>query len=189
MKKVLIFIGGVFTGFCVAYKVLEKKFEQKINESVAEVVRSYNKQFDSIVGKKVDVKKESEENIETVEDPEEKKNRDMYEDLSIIYRNSQERVPYNKPHEIVSDDIDIIHADEVGEIYDYTTINLTLYGDGIVADDMDEIIDDWRCIGGKEMLKNMGIYENDALYLRNNSRKSYYTIVNTSVKFSDLYNA
>lgn len=72
----------------------------------------------------------------------------------------------------------IITPDEFGEKDGYDIISLTYYhNDGVLADDMDERIDDYEDIIGKDALDHFGDYEDDSVFVRNDRLKADYEIL------------
>jgi hypothetical protein len=70
----------------------------------------------------------------------------------------------------------VIQPEEFGEYSDYETISLTYYADGILADDMDEIIGDAADIVGANFMDHYGEYEDDTVFVRNDKRMCDYEI-------------
>lgn len=72
-----------------------------------------------------------------------------------------------KPH--------VISPDEYGDC-DYTTISLTYYSDGVLADDEDEIVENIEDTVGADFAEHFGDYEMDSVHIRNDRRKCDYEI-------------
>lgn len=72
-----------------------------------------------------------------------------------------------KPH--------VISPDEYGDC-DYTTISLTYYSDGVLADDEDEIVENVEDTVGADFAEHFGDYEMDSVHIRNDRRKCDYEI-------------
>lgn len=60
---------------------------------------------------------------------------------------------------------------------DYDDISLTYYADGILADDMDEIVEDPDNIVGPDFMNYFGKYEEDTVLIRNDRLKCTYEIL------------
>lgn len=60
---------------------------------------------------------------------------------------------------------------------DYDDISLTYYADGILADDMDEIVEDPDNIVGSDFMNYFGKYEEDTVLIRNDRLKCTYEIL------------
>lgn len=71
----------------------------------------------------------------------------------------------------------VIEPEDFGEDEDYDQVSLTLYEDGVLADEDDVVIENVSDIVGPGNLKQMGKYEDDALHIKNEQRKCYYEIL------------
>lgn len=74
----------------------------------------------------------------------------------------------------------VIDPDEFGEFEDYDKICLTYYSDGILADDLDELVEDIEDVVGMDSLGHFGEYEDDAVHVRNDRLKADYEILRDS---------
>lgn len=92
------------------------------------------------------------------------------------YSAYSENIKKNKEDETVVEGPYVIPPEECGA-GDNTTISLTYYSDGILADDEDEIIDDIENTVGSDFAKHFGNYEEDAVYIRNDRHRCDYEIL------------
>lgn len=92
------------------------------------------------------------------------------------YSAHSENIKNNKEDEPVVEKPYVIPPEEYGD-GNYTTISLTYYSDGILADDEDEIVDDIENTVGSDFATHFGDYEDDAVYIRNDRRKCDYEIL------------
>lgn len=81
----------------------------------------------------------------------------------------------NEEAETVVDKPRVISPDEYGDC-DYTTISLTYYSDGVLADDEDEIVENIEDTVGADFAEHFGDYEMDSVHIRNDRRKCDYEI-------------
>lgn len=79
----------------------------------------------------------------------------------------------------------VIAPDEAGEL-DYEVISLTYYADNILADDLDELVEDVDRVIGFESLLTFGRYEEDSVYVRNDRLKADYEILMDERNYSDV---
>ena len=92
-------------------------------------------------------------------------------------------VNYNDMHykkqnqEIVADKPYVIQPSDFGEFDDYEKISLTYTADGVLLDDMNEIVDDIEENIGEDSLEHFGEYEDDSVYVRNDAKKCDYEIL------------
>ena len=70
----------------------------------------------------------------------------------------------------------VIHPNNYGDDETYDQVSLTLYADGILADEDDTILDANEVLG-EGNLDHMGEYEDDALHVQNNIRRVYYEVL------------
>lgn len=79
----------------------------------------------------------------------------------------------------------VITPDEFGE-YGYETISLTYYADDVLTDDGDDIIDDPAEIVGRDFSSHFGEYEDDSVFIRNDTKRCDYEILKDYRKYSEL---
>ena len=58
--------------------------------------------------------------------------------------------------------------------------------DGVLADDMDEIIEDVDEVVGEDSLNHFGEFEEDSVYVRNDERKCDYEILRDNRNYADV---
>ena len=80
----------------------------------------------------------------------------------------------------------VISPDEFGEKDDYDTITLMYYEDDILADDNEDKIDDVDGIIGYDSLSHFGEYEDDAVYVRNDARRTDYEVLRMLKTYADV---
>lgn len=80
----------------------------------------------------------------------------------------------------------IISPDEFGEFDDYEKVSLTYYADRILADDNDDLVDDIEQTVGLNSLNHFGEYEDDSVFVRNDSRRCDYEILLDQRAYADV---
>lgn len=80
----------------------------------------------------------------------------------------------------------VISPDEFDEMDDYETISLTYYADNILADDMDELVEDANNVVGADFASHFGEYEDDSVFVRNDRLKADYEILRDERNYSDI---
>ena len=175
ISKIVIFITGAALGSVVTWKLLQKKYNEMLNEEMS----SFKKEMR-------EVKERHDERIETLNTT----IKNMYEDTiqettSKHYRGLLNDLGYDdeelepKPY--------VISPEEVGNTdEDYELISLNYYEDGVLADDWDEPIEDIERVVGKDSLNHFGEYEDDSVYVRNDRLKCEYEILLRAGKFADV---
>ncbi len=146
--KVIIFLSGVAVGMLVCIPVTHRCVDE--------------------------VKRRNEESLERFAD-------DIHKDItSFLHTENEMTTSAEKSDMNENADADcphIITPEEFGEIEDYDTISLTLYSDGVVADDADKPIEDVDEVIGKESLDHFGEYEDDSVFVRNDKLKCDYEVL------------
>lgn len=94
--------------------------------------------------------------------------------------NAEEETDYEKPY--------VISPLEFGEKEDegYTTVSLMFYSDGLLADDMGEVIENIDETVGVDSLNHFGEYEDDSVFVRNDRLKIDYEILLNNKRLVDV---
>ena len=170
MKGLLIFAAGLAIGAVAGACVIKNKVLADAKEEIEEVREYYRS--------KKEVKEEQPE-VEPVTEEKE------YND--IVSNNGY--VNYNKPEKIqTSEFVDpyIIDPSEFGEEVGYDTETLTYFADGVLVDDVDDVIEEPDLVVG---LNNLDIFEEfgaSSIYVRNVMYKTDYEVLRDDWKYSDL---
>lgn len=152
-------VGGALIGAAATYIVMKKKCDNRINTEIKSVKRAYGSYLASGASETVEEKEDTAS--EAVEEPK---------------STAPKRYSSDATKETVVDEPCVISPDEFGSEEDYECITLQYYADEVLADDWDEIIDDWEEVAGKEFYKKFGEYEDDIVYVRNKRLKCDYEI-------------
>lgn len=102
------------------------------------------------------------------------------------YVNYNDMPGKEQKQEVVVDRPYVIQPLDFGEFDDYERINLTYTADGVLLDDMNEIVDDIEGTVGEDSLKRFGEYENDAVHARNDAKKCDYEILLDQRKYQEI---
>ena len=170
MKGLLIFAAGLAIGAVAGACVIKNKVLADAKEEIEEVREYYRS--------KKEVKEEQPE-VEPVTEEKE------YKD--IVANNGY--VNYNKPEKIqmpaVADPY-IIDPSEFGEEVGYDTETLTYFADGVLVDDVDDVIEEPDLVVG---LNNLDIFKEfgaSSIYIRNDMYKTDYEVLRDDWNYSDL---
>lgn len=181
MNKLFIFAAGATIGSVVTWKFLKTKYEriaQEEIESVKEVFSRKEETFDT---------DSTDEDIyeDTSEDLNEMNN--ILQDSNYTAKNEEEGETetvkdreYGHPY--------VIKPEEFGEKYNYETVSLTYYADGVLADDFDEVIEAGEIddMVGLDSLETFGEYEDDSVFVRNDEMETDFEILLDERNFYDL---
>lgn len=97
-------------------------------------------------------------------------------------KNTEEKKDDTMPNEPY-----VISPDNYGENDNYTQISLVYYaGDGVLADDEDEVVEDIEATVGEDFAEHFGEYEDDSVFIRNDRLRCDYEILRDNRSFSDV---
>lgn len=180
-NNILLFAFGATIGSAVTWKLLKTKYEQIAKEeieSVKEVFGMNRREFEEVgeefaKGFEDGIKKNRNEIYENII------NHESYAKYSNKKEEEKEDMNYDKPY--------VISPEEFDELDDYEAVSLTYYNDGVLTDDLDNVIEDVEHIVGVESLKRFGEYEDDSVFVRNDALKCDYEILADERNYSDMY--
>lgn len=170
---------GAAIGSAVTAKLLKSKYEQMAQEEIESFIEMSAKRMATVAAEEPEAKVEEEDISFTKTDL--KPNIIEYasklkEEGYVNYSNTE--VSQVNPVSTVPNDVPyVISPEEFGEFDDYERISLTLYSDGVLATDNDEIVDDVDEIVGADSLTHFGEYEDDSVFVRNDRLKCDYEIL------------
>ena len=174
LSKVFMFAVGAAVGSAVTYKMVKTKFEQIANEEIEEVREYYREK----------IKETEQEKVE--EEPAKKETKSSADEERIdavtYLKDKIDALGYNAP--FGGDEMDakeglqphVIPPEYFGD-QGYDTLSLTLYADGVLVDDQENIIEDADAILGEGSLERFGEFEDDSLHVRDDKAKVDYEIL------------
>ena len=176
MKGLFIFAAGVVAGAVAGAYLIKDKVMADAKQEIEEV-REYYKS-------KKETKKE-EEPVEEKQEETKVEDKKEYEEITRNYTN------YNKaseqPKKIVEDMPYVIDVEEFGELPEYDTATYTYFADGVLVDDVDDVIDDPDPIIG---LENLKIFEEfpgcSAIYVRNDIWRMDFEVLKDDWEWKDI---
>ena len=172
------FLVGAAAGSAITFFGLKTKYKQLVEEEVNELREYYSSKL---------VKKDDEEPVEENDEdepskPEIKSNRLEATTISDRQNYSGYFKTEPKPEGISENPLIleprpyVVSPDEFAEEYGYECRDVTLYADGTLADDDDDILEDPENVIGLESLKHYGEYAPNTVYVRNDRLKCDYEI-------------
>lgn len=191
LYSALSFVGGAAIGGLLTWKIVGKKIEKEQSARADAEIASVKEKFTvPKVEKKEEPKEESKEEQfikKMANENMRKSNIFDYASKVSSYRNysNVEAEAESKTYFKVDGKIEVIEPNEFGEDEDYDQVELTLYADGILADENDDIIDHVDDVVGPGNLDRMGEFEDDALHIKNEARKIYYEILVDNRSYKD----
>jgi hypothetical protein len=186
VKNVIVFTVGAAIGSIVTWKLLKTTYEQIAREEIDSVKEAFSKRENHLMTELDEAHEHMRENEEkdeaAVTDIRAHMPTHEYVDYTKI---SQDK---KKEAESVSDKPYVIPPEEFGSREDYMEISLTYYADGMLADEDDDLVEDVEGTVGFESLTHFGEFEDDSVYVRNESRKADYEILKDERKYTDVKN-
>ena len=190
MKGLLIFAAGLAVG-AVAGAVLVKN--KVLADAKAEIdeVRKYYRESRGVVEEVEEKEVEEKEEVKEVEKKEyelkdiqikdePKTGLTNYSQITKMYMSKDE---FQAP---MYDDPFVIDPSEFGENPEYDTETLTYFADGVLVDDVDDVIEEPDIVVGLENLKIFEEFGATTVYVRNDIYKTDYEIIRDDWNYSDL---
>jgi hypothetical protein len=178
MSRVTIFTAlaaGLIFGSAVTYICVKKKYELITQEEIDSVKKSFQHARDMAAVK--DLSEADKLPDDTI----------IFKEVKDTYSNTIKNNGYTSTHkEKPVDEPHIISPDEFGEYDDYVTVSLTYYDDGVLADDIDELVEDVDEVVGMDFFSHFGEYEDDSVFVRNDRLRCDYEILLDHRRYSDV---
>lgn len=206
MKGLLIFAAGLAVGAVAGALVVKNKVLADAKAEIEEVRDYYRSQRGEVNREEVEeVKEKVEETIDHIQDlieehveevKEVEKKEYKLKDIQIkdepktgLTNYSQITKMYMSKDEFQSpmyDDPFVIDPSEFGENPEYDTETLTYFADGVLVDDVDDVIEEPDIVVGLENLKIFEEFGATTVYVRNDIYRTDYEIIRDDWNYSDL---
>lgn len=176
LSKFIIFTAGAAVGSAVTFVLLREQYKKLAEEEAA----SFREELSNI--RKNFLKEPVEEEVEN-----EQNEADLQEHNEIVTESgytNYANIELKKEAKKVKEPY-VIAPEDYGELDDYDVVSLTYYADGILANDMDEPIEDVELVVGRNSLNHFGEYEDDSVFVRDDENKIDYEILSDTRKYSD----
>lgn len=175
-KKVLIFIGGAVTGSLVSWYFAKKKYETLAENEIAKMREGYRKKnkelaerarvkpnISEVVNDRVTI---HQEDVDLAEKEE-----------NLITKYAEESEPTGEENISPNDDIiEFIDDSEFASMNGYEKVNLVLYEDDVLANEMSDDIVLVEDTVGQQAIDDFKHYNPEAFYVRNNQLMTEYEI-------------
>lgn len=207
MKGMFIFIAGALLGGVSASVVTKKRCEQKAEEEIQSVKEMFKRKIERDKAlqeveqeSKHDIQEEAEE-VEEQEEPERLEIEYVYNNMVKCYeprpincpawdeavaKEQEEEAKRREEFRKIQYEPEVIDAEEFGTLEDYDMVTLTYFADGVIADDLDEIVDDYEQLVGTEFIKIFNDFDATTVYVRNDEWRIDYEIIRDDWCFSDF---
>ena len=164
ISNILIFVAGAAAGSVAACMLTMERYKRYYaaiaDEEIASVKAVYSE-------KAKNEKKKADAIVEEV------KRQEQYH--SIIRETGYEYDKKGETATIEDDEPYVISPDEFGTV-SHETVYLTYYADRVLADDVDDIVDDIEGTVGSKSLLRFGEYEEEIVHVRNDIIETDYEI-------------
>ena len=185
MKGLLIFAAGLAVGAVAGAVIVKNKVLADAKAEIDEVREYYREsrgQKDEYVEEVKEVEKKEYElkDILIKDEPKTEKERTNYNQIAKMYTSKNE---FQTP---MYDDPFVIDPSEFGENPEYDTETLTYFADGVLVDDVDDVIEEPDIVVGLENLKVFEEFGATTVYVRNDIYKTDYEIIRDDWNYSDL---
>ena len=174
MKGLLIFAAGLAIGAVAGAYAIKNKVQADAKEEIEEVREYYRTKAEETTSEETT----SEETIEITEA--ERVNYNKITSNYITQSNSVCQTPdyQEEPY--------IIDPEDFGSRDDYDTMTLTYFTDGVLVDDVDDIVDEPEIVVGLDSLKVFSELGASSVYVRNDIYRTDYEILRDDWNWSDL---
>lgn len=172
----VLFIFGATIGGLVAWYLTKQKCEARANDEIASVKETYKNKYDPKVEKDADkIPKSTKKEIKAVSNI--IKNESYVTNKSYVINEDTNNLQ-NDPY--------IITPDDFADNFDYDTIDVNVFADGVICDENNEPMEDIENTIGKDAVQHFGEYDNDVVYVRNDRLKCDFEILRDERKYSEI---
>ncbi len=180
----LAFIVGAAAGSATTWYLLKDKYAEIAQEEIDSVKEVFARREQE--RKDESVKKTVAEGIKNVDKnkPELKEYAEKLKRTGYVRYSDRAGEEDAEPEEL--DKPYVIPPEQFGDNDEYEQISLTYYADAVLTDENDEIIEDVEEAVGFESLNHFGEYEDDSVFVRNDTRKCDYEILLDQRTYSEI---
>lgn len=180
------FLAGVTAGIFASKQYFETRYRDMAEAEIESVKEAFRKDRPAPVKKKKPEKKE---------DPETKTGIAKYTNykdvLDGVYKKESKASVADEEPVMTGKEPYVIPPDSFGEDMEYEQISLTYYADGTLAGDDDKPMsaDEIQKTVGQDSLTRFGEYEDDSVFVRNETLKCEYEILLDHRTYRDMMKA
>lgn len=179
VKGIFIFVIGVVTGTFAGAQIAKKKYEEIANEEIEEI-RAYYKE------KELDKQIEQQEPKDVEVQEEEEVKEEVKEYYNIIKRGNYMAVDEEEQNN-VCDEAYPIDPSEFGNEGKNATETLTYFADGVLVNEVDEVIEDPDLVVGRHHIDIFNEFPDaTCVYVRNDLDGMDYEIIKDDWCWSDF---
>ena len=182
IKGLLIFAAGAVAGTVAGIGISKRHFEATAAQEINEVRDYYRKVNKELADQLVDKTEEPEKTEEPVE-----KSIEEYNNI-IKHGNYMTTEEIDEEDDYGDDEPYIIDPSEFGNNGNYATQTCTYFADGVLVDDVDEVIEDPEKLVGNLHVDIFRDFDATSVYVRNDWMKMDFEILKDDWFWSDLDN-
>ena len=192
MKNLLCIVAGAAIGSVVTWKLIEKKYKALADEEIESVIETFKNRKPRIT--KDNVKETVEKVINKYKEPKE-----IVEDIvtsegysieneEAIDEDDESNYTVNVDNDIEVVTPYVITPEQFGEYNEYGTKTLIYYADNVLTDEIDNPItsDEMVTMIGPDALDHFGEYEDDSVYIRDETNEMDYERLKSEKMFSEI---
>ena len=182
IKGIFIFVIGVVSGTFVGAQIAKKKYEEIANEEIEEIRAYYKERATELPEQTVEMTMDEEKpKVEEIEIIEERKQYD-----NIIKRGNYMAVDEEEQNN-VCDEAYPIDPSEFGNDGKNATETLTYFADGVLVNEVDEVIEDPDLVVGRHHIDIFNEFPDaTCVYVRNDLDGTDYEILKDDWCWSDF---
>ena len=183
MKNILALIAGIGIGVAISWTYNKNKYEEMVQEEVESLRESKKEKVTQETMWKESMEAKKDKNVD-INSQKEKEEFDKQLDgvKKIIDYNNYSQNPEAEEDKEIGDDklMTIIKPDDFADQIGYDTDSFYIFADNIVTDENNEVITNVKETLGftaEEIRNQFGVYENDAVYIRNPKLNMDYEVL------------
>ena len=178
---IAIFAVGAAVGVAASWKFFKKKYERIAQEEIDSVKEVFSRNRteepdESTVDEKPEIDQAA---VDAVNGKAVEYGYVNYADITDV------EVIKTETKDIIEGRPQVIPPDEFGDCDGYDQITFTYYADGILTDELNEIVENVEETVGFESLTHFGEWEDDAVHVRNDRLKCDYEILLDQRDYAD----
>lgn len=194
MKKgtaVLLFVIGAAIGAGVTWKLTKTKYKAIADEEIASVKKAYHtaneiNSSNTVTSNEVVKATDVEEKVKCAVSKDELEKQEIvrkeYDYIITESGYSGKKLKTDEDYPVPY----VISPDEFAGDYEFETVDITYFADGVLCDENNVPLEDIENTIGNDAVRHFGEYENDAVYVRNERLKCDYEILRDERKYADL---
>lgn len=194
LKELFIFATGALAGTFIGARISKKHYSELAEEEINDIRDYYKNKLENTNVKNQETE-EVEELLEKTEKVEDKQEYDKiikignYMTIDDETDEEDKEDEENDQHEELSsinDEPYVINPEDFGKDGYYATQTLTYFADGILVDDVDEVVEQAECLVGTHHIDIFRDFDATSVYIRNDWAMTDFEILKDDWFWSDI---